>query len=482
MKPKIATLANWLVKHEFIVILCLAMVFLRIPNIFEPYWYGDEGVYLTVGQAMRRGEGLYTQIADNKPPMIYWVAMMVKNLAGLKLTLLVASIVSLLLFYQLALIMLRKKEAVWLATGLFMLATTLPTLEGNVVNGELLFLPWLLAGIWVWWKFRRPFLAGGLMGLATLTKIPVLFDGLALILGWLFFSRRQIKPVIGFVLGVLAIVGLSFAYFGLKGSLSDYIHQGFLNNFSYIQTWDSPYKTLGLGFLTSLIGRIGLLCLGLGWLWTKRKLLTQQEIFLVAWLWCDLFASLLSLRPYPHYFIQILPAACLIAGKLLTVSWPKRWYLGWPLIGAWVVFKVFHFNPYPTLAYYHNFLVYLAGTRDQTEYYQVFDRSVAGTYTLAKWLALRTTPTEKVFIWGDEPLIYALANRPLVGRYSAAYQIESVKAYEETIAALDREKPKYILDTRQKPEQFPLFYQLIQQKYALFETLDRAKIYRKMGK
>ena len=67
-------LAKWLVIHEAILIILGVVVFLRVPSLFEPYWYGDEGIYLTIGRAMRSGMELYREVHDNKPPLLYVVA------------------------------------------------------------------------------------------------------------------------------------------------------------------------------------------------------------------------------------------------------------------------------------------------------------------------------------------------------------------------------------------------------------------------
>ncbi len=50
------------------------LVILRIPNFFEPYWYGDEAIYLSVGNALNKGGLLYTTIIDHKTPLIYQFA------------------------------------------------------------------------------------------------------------------------------------------------------------------------------------------------------------------------------------------------------------------------------------------------------------------------------------------------------------------------------------------------------------------------
>ena len=56
-----------------VIVLCIVFIFLRFPSVIEPYWYGDEGVYEVIGQAMNQGSVLYRDIWDNKPPLLYLV-------------------------------------------------------------------------------------------------------------------------------------------------------------------------------------------------------------------------------------------------------------------------------------------------------------------------------------------------------------------------------------------------------------------------
>ena len=58
----------------------LTFLILRLPSLFEPYWYADEGIYLTIGNALRRGEILYSQIHDNKPPFYTILPLWLKPL------------------------------------------------------------------------------------------------------------------------------------------------------------------------------------------------------------------------------------------------------------------------------------------------------------------------------------------------------------------------------------------------------------------
>src|SRR3989344_3742093 len=65
---------RWVKKNEALAWLVVFSVVLRITSWFEPYWYGDEGIYLVLGQALRRGLVFYRDIHDNKPPLLYLLA------------------------------------------------------------------------------------------------------------------------------------------------------------------------------------------------------------------------------------------------------------------------------------------------------------------------------------------------------------------------------------------------------------------------
>lgn len=118
-------------------IICLVLV-LRIPTFFEPYYYGDEMVYLTLGQGVRQGLTLYKDIHDNKPPLLYLTAAIAGSLFWFKVILAAWCIFTVVLFYKLAKMLFEKNLAAQkLSTLIFALLTTLPLLEGPTVNSEL---------------------------------------------------------------------------------------------------------------------------------------------------------------------------------------------------------------------------------------------------------------------------------------------------------------------------------------------------------
>src|SRR5690242_19569102 len=61
--------------------LLLAFV-LRYPSLYEPRWYGDEGIFAAVAQNIRNGEALYSQAWDNKPPLVFFTYAAIQAMLG----------------------------------------------------------------------------------------------------------------------------------------------------------------------------------------------------------------------------------------------------------------------------------------------------------------------------------------------------------------------------------------------------------------
>ncbi|HXS15287.1 MAG TPA: hypothetical protein VN711_04105, partial [Candidatus Saccharimonadales bacterium] len=57
----------------FLLAASLVFFLLRFPSFFEPYWYGDEGIYEVIGYGLTHGRLLYQGIWDNKPPLLYLI-------------------------------------------------------------------------------------------------------------------------------------------------------------------------------------------------------------------------------------------------------------------------------------------------------------------------------------------------------------------------------------------------------------------------
>ena len=193
-------------------------------------------------------------------------------------------------------------------------------------------------------------------------------------------------------------------YFALRGDLYDYLQFGLLYNVWYISAWGPPFQNAVAVFLSSLSGRLMILAGLTFWFWRKRKNLDPGFLFTVIWFLYALFGALLSLRPYPHYLIQIVPAGAILSGFLIEGSKQKRW-ISAAIIGTTIgIIYSLRFTLYPTVAYYKTFSRYLTGKITQEQYYNSFDERVVESYVIAKWMTEHTKPDERIFIWGMSQL------------------------------------------------------------------------------
>ena len=76
---------------------------LRLPSLIEPNWYGDEGIYQIIGIAINNGSLLYTDIWDNKPPLLYLTyALFQGDQAGVRMFSLVIGMMTVWIFFSLS--------------------------------------------------------------------------------------------------------------------------------------------------------------------------------------------------------------------------------------------------------------------------------------------------------------------------------------------------------------------------------------------
>jgi len=307
---------NWLAILLFICLL------LRIPSFFEPYYYGDEMIYLTLGQGIRQGVPLYSGLHDNKPPVLYLIAALAGSLVWFKVFLAVASLISIVLFAKIV-----KKK---LPVILFALFTTLPILEGNTANAENFMMAFSLGAIYILLSkklnIKNLIVSGSLFGISFLTKVPALFDLPVIIIFWLIttsFNKINIVKVIKnsfyIILGFLVPIILSLAWYALSGHLGDYIKAAFMQNVGYVSSWRP--EDVQKSFLVKnapLLIRFLVASLGIVITFIFRKKLSKTFILASVWLILTLFAVTISERPYPHYLLQSIGPIAIFLSILFT--------------------------------------------------------------------------------------------------------------------------------------------------------------------
>jgi len=484
-------------KRKIKILLVLILVFnvlLRLPSLFDPVSYGDECIYLTLGNAFNRGLVFYRDIHDNKPPLLYFFAALAQGRQFyFRLITIIWNTVNVWLIYKLAKLLLQKEKAGLVAALLFVFFSLLP--EGRIANGEIFMIMPATLGVFISLKgFQKKkdlyfFLAGFCFSLGFLFKVPAVLEFMGFILALfvftklnLVFNKRKPALILGllkdkrFVLLLTSFflpILLSIIYYWTQNASTPYIRSALLQNIGYLSSWAGASK----GLYQRLV--ILLLVGGLIYSWHKRLTLPY---FLPALMFLfGLYGVFLSERPYPHYFMQVAPWAAL----LLTVTFwlRKKEHLIITFILLFLGFAgviKFDFWWYSHLPYYRNFLRFARGEITRQQYFAFFGTKVLNDYQIAKYLKAHTKPDQPVFIWGDGACIYTLSGRLPSGRYTVNYHIYDFNGYKETLKAIEEKRTPTIVMLESAQERFPQLESLLAIDYVLVRQIGKAEVYQRL--
>ncbi|MEJ2348003.1 MAG: hypothetical protein P8Y17_02260 [Patescibacteria group bacterium] len=429
----------------WLVILLAIILILRIPSFLEPYSYGDEMIYLTLGQGIRQGIPLYKGIYDNKPPLLYLMAAIAGNLFWFRVLLAAWNLATIFLFWKLSQALFPKgKRLQKISTIIFALLTTIPRLEGNIANAELFMIGPIIAAFLIIFtqknNFKNLFIAGLLFSIATLFKIPAIFDVPAIIFVWIVTSNLKIKKLklvakktLYLGAGLLVPIATTFLWYLVKGAFNEYLAAAYLQNFGYLSSW-RPEDVVDPFLIRNgpLLIRAGVISLGLVILYWKRKKLSKQFVFITAWLLLNLFAITLSERPYPHYLLQAVPAVSLLFGVLITKETLEQCLSIIPLALFFFIPVYFNFWYYPVTPYYVRFIKFATKNITKEEYFDSFGGHIKRNYEIAEFLTQSTSKSDWVFVWGgNDSMVYALSRRLPPLKYVADYHIKDFSNQEE---------------------------------------------------
>lgn len=475
----------------WLFVLLIFVLILRIPSFFEPYSYGDEMIYLSLGEAIKRNITLYKNIHDNKPPLLYLTASISGNLFVFKVILALWNLTSVFIFWKLTELLFPKKEKFQkVSTVAFALLTTLPLLEGNIANAEIFMVgPTLLAFYLLLKKkltVKKLFAAGLLFSMASLYKIPAAFDLPVIIAFWLFTQKKWNKKAfkdfllkifylgLGFLLPILA----SFAYYYLKGAFDEYLIAAYLQNVGYLSSWrPSDAADPFLARNAPLLTRAGIVTLATFILFLLRKKLNKVFIFSSLWLVFSLFAVTLPERPYPHYLIQSVPAISILLAFLFTSKKKEQTLSIVPLTLAFLVPFYYKFWYYPTGSYYTRFAQFATGQMSKNEYLKTFGGNTIRNYKVSQYVNSITKKDDGVFVWGNSSVIYALSRRLPPIKYVADYHINDFSSKDEVLKQLKHDKPQVIV-ILDDSDRFRLLDAFVESDYVLLTTIDNSEVWK----
>jgi len=433
---------------DFWFLISISVVFfvLRLPSLFEPDWYGDEGIYQVLGIGIKAGRLLYRDIFDNKPPFLYLLYNLVSSdQFMIRLISLIFGLLSVWVFFLLAKKLFENAKASYISTSIFAVLFGLPLIEGNIANAEnfMLFLN-ILAGFLIFksldatfinHKIRILIFAGVLLSFSFLFKIVAVFDFAAFFV-FLFFVNyskslldifkiktliKEIQNLSPLIIGFLIPTVFVILYFILNHAFSNFLTATLFSNVGYVGYGNK--LIIPQGFLILKLILLGGFC---AFVFFKRKVFGNSFTFVSLWLAFSIFNAYFSQRPYTHYVLVLLPAFCLMIGLfILNKNFSK---LSGVLTITTFIAVLLSFNFYlKTIFYYPNFVSFLMNTQNINSYRKFFDQNTPRDYEITSYINLYAKTKDNIFIWGNNAQVYYLTNKLPPGKYAVAYHITNYK-------------------------------------------------------
>lgn len=450
-------------RHYFLLALILFLTFLlRFPSLFEPFWYGDEGIFAAVARNLNHGGTLYQTAWDNKPPAIYLTYQVIFKYLGvsmfwLRLVTIIFVLATATVIYEIASQIFGKNRAL-LATLIFGVLTSLRLIEGNLALTEILMiLPITLAMLIALkrnFDYFSLFVAGIFFAIASLYKQVGALEAAALGI-FLFLITKNfgefIKRGVVLILGFLIPYAVTFAYFAPKNLVGEYIFAAY--TYYRIYLGESPKYALLINVL-KFLPILSATAYGL-----YKKIKGDVEAFHLILLWTafSFLGSYFSGRTYGHYLVQATPAVSLLiaaVGQKLQLNLARSAFALTFFIPLIFLTKLLFTDflsagPVNQLKYYGNFVQFLSGKKSVDNYNNYFDANVNKIMALADFLRINKGWGESVYIWGDYPWLYAIADLKNPSRYVTSFHVFGVPdGQDEVMEDLLKNPPKYII----KPE------------------------------
>ena len=440
------------------------------------------------------GVPMYEMMFDHKPPLIYIMAGVFNTVYLFRAALMGWMILHTIFFWKLAKLIFAKskKYLVYISSLLFVILNSLPAVEGNIVNAELMMMMPITLSLLLIYKakpneWQRYLVAGLVAGIGWLFKVPVMFDVAAITLYMFVFRKKNLKEgiialfskssiayVAGFALPLLA----TFAYYYLKGHGESYLATVFSVNLSYVSSWETSAWAFN-PFKSSLVVRGMILGVFTLLLYIARKKIDTRIVLVLLWLGFSFFGALLSSSPYPHYLLQPIVPLTLMLPMIFTVE--SIW--GWMMIGylsIWgvVVNKQIGFWWYPNAPLYVNFSEFVTGKITKQEYLETFD-GAKRNYKIGNYLKERMTNDEKLYVWGSDAAIYNITKKlPAGGKYIVNFHVHDLQKHEYVMDNLRENSPSFIVVLPNTTE-FPQLDELLEREYLETIEVEGAKVYRR---
>jgi len=484
----------------------LTVVFLRVRLLDFPL-ERDEGEFAYIGKLILEGIPPYSEAANMKLPGTYYMYALIMLLfgqttIGIHIGLMLINLISIVLLHRLAEKITNPFAAIFAAATFAILSLNSSVLGFAAHATHFIALPAIIGTILlhnaISGRKRIYFFYSGLMfGLAFLMKQPGVFFILfaLLVINWNVIRGRgfnlpdQIKQNSLLMLGGLIPFLLVIIYIYLASDFEKFTFWIFQYSFSYGES--IAYSEAISNFSRSVVYVMGGFFIiwftalaGLGIvLWRGSAL--NNKAFIGLFAVCSFMTILPGLHFRPHYYIALLPATSILVGITVDhfrkISEP-RFIL--PQIGLLLTILLFLLSITVGLGIGKDYFFTAEPRQLSRKIYEI--APFPESEQIAKEIAARTNPEDKIFVFGNEPQIYFHANRRSATSFMYLYPLMethdyNLKMQKEMIEEIEEAKPEIIVITQTiswdlKPNSDTLIFQWLhtytQSNYNLIGVID----------
>jgi hypothetical protein len=420
--------------------LCIA---LRAVSLARPCLSDDEAIYATVAREMLDGRALYRDVVDHKPPGIYVVYAATQAIGGSTGGMVLLHALLIAAVFATGLVLARIVRRHWPGTDprapaaaallWIVYTTTLVDVDALAANCELFMMLPVSAAMAVFLgaggRLSRHALAGALIGAACLLKyqagiqLPLLAIALVVSRGEGGVGRR-IAAMVAIGVGFTASIGLAGSLLWRSGALGDAVFW-LRFNFAYIEvgtSWSALIQRLAIrGGL--VIGSAALLY-GLG---VAAVVAARREPFvrlITGWLLASGIAVFVGGRFFGHYFHQLTAPLAVLAAPATVRLWQRR-------RGAVTAAIAVPAGWFFALGVLHDEVMAEYGEPDP-DYASVV-------------AALDARGDGALCVWGNSPVLYFAADRPLGCRFPFANYLTGASPATATQTDATVDTARYIV-------------------------------------
>jgi hypothetical protein len=423
---------------------------LRAPTFCRPLLSDDEAIYAATADALQRGDLLYRDVVDHKPPLIYHLYQAGFAVLGRYDTQAAHALVILSVLLTAGFLFAIGSRAGPQARGIGLAAaalflifsTTWHDYDALAANCELFLLAPQTIAAWLLLRdLATPsagarglavhLAVGALIGTSALFKyqgLTFLGASVGLLLWWVILQRAPwswaLPRALCQVVGALLPAAVYLLWCLAAGNAAATIYW-FKFNFSYVGAGLTGLAALSRGLRrTALIGGAALVPYALGLAgaataaagvarvlrrrvnaerWVEADVPSPSMTLGFLWLVTSAVAVKTGGRFFGHYFHLVLAPLCLLAAPSFSRLWQKN-------RSSRAILAVLCALPAA--------LFFALATSGRSVAADLDEREPPYDEVAAR-IATLTAPEERIFVWGNSPQLYVLARRPLGTRFSS---------------------------------------------------------------